>query len=164
LKAQLTSRERDFARQRIHEQLIPERPKTPDNFTVLGLKFGFYITWSQVDSADGYEIAVMTGNDLANPELLIDVPGQATMQKTYTVGDVAIARTFTVHSYKNSVNGERLFSEFYYPFASATSKVDGGAADATPVSPPSPAPSPDSGESSGDPGGIGKTGESIEIA
>ena len=117
-----------------------------------------------MDNAGGYEIAVMTGNDLANPELLIEVPGKSTMQYTYSVGDVAIARTFSVHSYKDSVNGERLYSEFYYPLATATSKVDGGAADTTPVAPPAPAPSPDSGTGSGSPGGVDSPRDVVEIA
>lgn len=147
-------------RSRTEISTFPFKPLTPDNFSVVGRKFGFYITWSKVDGVDGYQIAVMTGNDLSAPQLIIEVPGKDTMQYSYTVGDVAAARTFSVQSYKSSINGERLYSEWYYPLATATSKVDGGAADAAPVAPPAQAPTPDTGEFQGDPGGIPK----IEVA
>lgn len=134
--------------------VFPTKPQTPDNFAVEGRKLCFYITWSKVDGADGYQIAVMTGNDLANPQLLIDVPGKDGLQYTYTIGDNAAARTFSIQSYKDSVSGERLYSEFFYPLATATAKVDGGAADSAPVVPTSAPPTPDTTEFQGDPGGV----------
>lgn len=133
---------------------FPIRPQTPDNFSVTGKKFGYYLIWSRVDGVDGYQIAVMTGNDLSAPQLIIEVPGKDTMQFSYTVGDVAAARTFSVQSYKNSISGERLYSDWFYPLQTATSKVDGGAADAAPSTPPAPAPTPDTTEFPGDPSGV----------
>lgn len=154
MKARMTlERLREFT-PRQDPALLPVKPLTPDNFAASGRKLSFYLTWSEVDSADGYQVAVMTGNDLANPELLIDVPGKSTMQWSYSVGDTALARTFSIHSYKDSITGERLYSEFFYPLRTATSTVDGGAADAAPSSPPAPSPSPDTGEGSGSPGGV----------
>lgn len=133
---------------------FPERPQTPANFQVDGRKLSFYVTWAKVDGVDGYQLAVMTGNDLANPQIIIEIPGKDTMQYSYTVGDTAVARTFSLQSYKNFGTGGRLYSEWFYPLRTATSKVDGGAADAAPIVPPAPAPTPDTVEYQGDIGGV----------
>lgn len=140
--------------ERVELSLIPERPLTPANFTASGRKFGFICQWAKADGVDGYQLAVMTVQNLAAPQLLVDCPGKDTMNWEYFVGDVALTRYFSVQSYKNSVTGERLYSEWFYPIRSAVSKVDGGVADAAPTAPPAPAPSPDTTESQGDPAGI----------
>ena len=147
---------RDIYLERLRTEInvLPTRPLTPDNFQVEGRKLCYYITWSKVDNADGYQIAVMTGNDLANPQLLIEVPGKDALQFTYTIGDNAAARTFSIQSYKDSISGERLYSEFFYPLQTATAKADGGAADTAPIVPPSAPPTPDTTEFQGDPGGV----------
>lgn len=141
-------------RLRTEINVLPARPLTPDNFQVEGRKLCYYLTWSRVESADGYQIAVMTGNDLANPQLLLEVSGRDTMQYTYTIGDNTAVRTFSIQSYKDSVSGERLYSEFFYPLRTATAKADGGAVDTAPIVPPAPAPTPDTTEYQGEPGGV----------
>ncbi len=117
------------------------KPTTPSNIVVTGLKFGFRIQWSKVGGATGYQIAVMTGNNLAAPNLLPSILGENSMEDTYFVGDVAITRNFAVRAFSESTAGFQ-FSEFT-EIKSGTSKIDGGAADGTPPDPPAPPPDPD---------------------
>ena len=154
MKARLTLEHLHSLNPKQDPVFLPIRPQTPDNFQVEGRKLCYYITWSKVDGVDGYQIAVMTGNDLANPQLLITVPGKDALQYTYTIGDNAAVRTFSIQSYKDSISGERLYSEFFYPLQTATAKADGGAVDTAPIVPPSVPPTPDTIEYQGDPGGV----------
>lgn len=117
------------------------KPATPSNIVVAGLKFGFRIQWAKVSGATGYQIAVMTGNNLAAPNLLPSTLGENSMEDTYFVGDVALTRNFAVRAFNESTSGFQ-FSEFT-SIQSGTSKVDGGAADGTPPDPPAPPPDPE---------------------
>lgn len=116
-------------------------PTKPDNIVVTGLKFGFRIQWSKVSGATGYQVAIMSGKNLAAPNLLPSVLGEDSMEDTYFVGDVALTRNFSVRAFSESTAGF-LFSEFT-EIKSGTSKVDGGASDGTPPDPPAPPPDPD---------------------
>lgn len=116
-------------------------PGKPDNIVVTGLKFGFRIQWSKVDGVSGYQIAIMTGNNLAAPNLLLTETGEDSMERTYFVGDVALTRSFAVRAFIETTAG-RQFSEFT-EIKSGTSKVDGGASDGTPADPPAPPPDPE---------------------
>ena len=138
--------------------LLPELPKPPDTTKATGLKFGMRVEWSQVTGVDGYRVAVMTNNNLAAPDKLSPLlEGETTLEWVFFTGDVAIARQFTVQSFKRSVNGEILFSDFTRPFRSATSKIDGGAADSAPAASPSAPVAPRTESTPGDPGGVSPT-------
>jgi len=115
-------------------------PAKPDNIVVTGLKFGFRIQWSKVDGATGYQIAIMSGKNLAAPNLLPSVLGEDNMETTYFVGDVALTRNFAVQAFIQSTAGF-LYSGFT-EIKSGTSKVDGGASDSTPSDPPTFPPKP----------------------
>ncbi len=117
------------------------KPAKPDNIVVTGLKFGFVIQWSKVSGTTGYQIAVMSGNNLAAPNLLLTEIGEDSMERPYFVGDVALTRNFAVRAFSESTAGFQ-FSEFT-EIKSGTSKVDGGAADGTPADPPAPPPDPE---------------------
>ena len=117
------------------------RPAKPDNIVVAGLKLGFRIQWSKVNGATGYQIAVMTGNNLAAPNLFLTEIGEDSMERTYFVGDVAITRSFSVRAFTEGTSGFQ-YSEFT-EIKSGTSKVDGGASDGTPPDPPAPPPDPE---------------------
>lgn len=133
------------------------KPRPPDFVRALGLKFGFRVQWAQVDGCDGYRVAMMTTQNLAAPDYLSPlIEGSTTLNWEWFIGDVAAARQFTVQSFKRTPTGEILFSEFRYPLVSATSKVDGGAADSAPTATPSAPVSPSGAEDQGDPGGIRK--------
>jgi hypothetical protein len=123
------------------------KPTTPSNIVVTGLKFGFVIQWSKVSGVTGYQIAVMSGNNLAAPNLLLSEMGEDSMERPYFVGDVALTRSFAVRAFIQSTTGF-LFSKFT-EIKSGTSKVDGGVSDGTPADPP--APPPDPGESPEEP-------------
>ncbi len=126
--------------------LAPAKPETPLNVTSLGLKFGFRIQWSKVDGATGYNIAIMSDNNLNAPILILTVIGSQSMDFTYFVGDVAVTRQFSVQAFKE-YSGGRAVSEYSTPTSDVASKVDGGAGDSAPTAPPSnPTPS-----ESGDP-------------
>ena len=141
----------DNSRFELH--VFPENPFTPESLKVTGLKFGFRIEWSPVIGVDGYRVAMTTTNNLSSPDKLSPlIEGDTTLEYAWFVGDVAITRQFSVQSYKRSVTGELLFSNFRYPMVSATSKVDGGAGDSAPAA--APAVSPSGGETSGNPGGV----------
>ena len=114
-------------------------PAKPDNIVVTGLKFGFRIQWSKVDGATGYQIAIMSGKNLAAPNLLPSVLGEDSMETIYFVGDVALTRNFAVQAFIQSTAGF-LYSGFT-EIKSGTSKIDGGASDGTPADPPAPPPS-----------------------
>jgi len=128
--------------------LAPAKPETPLNVTVLGLKFGFRIQWSKSDGASGYNIAIMTDNNLDAPKLILSTAGEESMDFTWFVGDVASTRQFSVQAYTD-YSGGRVISEYSVP-AEAISKVDGGASDSEPTDPPS---SPDPGDLPEKPGG-----------
>ena len=131
------------------------KPKPPVFVRATGLKLGFRVQWSQVDEADGYRVAMMTTNNLAAPDFLSAlIEGSTTLSWEWFIGDVAAASQFTVQSFKRMATGEILFSEFRYPFATATSKVDGGAADSAPAAAPSAPIAPSGEEDQGDPGGV----------
>jgi hypothetical protein len=133
------------------------KPRPPDFVRALGLKFGFRVQWAQVDGCDGYRVAMMTTQNLAAPDYLSPlIEGSTTLNWEWFIGDVAAVRQFTVQSFKRTPTGEILFSEFRYPLVSATSKVDGGAADAVPTTAPSAPVAPSGAEDQGDPGGIRK--------
>lgn len=120
-----------------------ERPLTPDNIIVLGLKFGFRVQWSRVDDVDGYRVAVLSNQNLESPDFIATVPGEQTLQWEYLAGDVAIAKYFAVQSYKGDLSSE------FTALATATSKVDGGAADSAPAIPPDQAQTPETSEEPG---------------
>jgi hypothetical protein len=99
----------------------------------------------------------MTTQNLAAPDYLSPLlEGATTLNWEWFVGDVAATRQFSVQSFKRMQTGEILFSEFRYPLVTATSKVDGGAADSAPVAAPSAPVSPSTAEDQGDPGGVPK--------
>ena len=134
---------------------LPVRPVAPAKVTALGLKLAARIQWSRVEGVSGYRVAVMSTNNLHQPnELSPLLDGDETLSYVWYAGDVAVARQFTVQSFKRAANGEILFSDFTRPFVSATTKVDGGVADSAPTAAPSAPVSPATGGTVGDPGGI----------
>ena len=138
--------------------VLPSKPLPPQFQKATGLKFGYRVEWAQVNGIDGYRVAVTSDNNLNAPQRMSPlIEGETTLEWTYFVGDQALARQFAVQSYKRSVNGELIFSEFRYPLVTATSKVDGGAADSAPGTSPSAPVSPTTSESSGSPGGVEPT-------
>ena len=137
-------------------EVLSVPPKPPAKVSATGLKLGFRIQWPQVDGADGYRITMMRTNNFAAAEDQMEVSGEQTVGATWFYGDIAAVRQFTVQSFKRLNTGEKLYSEPVYPFASATSKVDGGAADSAAVAPQGEPIAPSGAEDAGDPGGIGK--------
>ncbi len=137
-------------------EILPLLPKPPAKVTATGLKLGFRIQWPQVDGADGYRVSMMRTNNFAAAEDQMEVSGEQTVGATWFYGDIAAVRQFTVQSFKRLNTGEKLYSEPVYPFAAATCKVVGGAADVTLVAPQAEPIAPSGSEDSGDPGGIGK--------
>ena len=133
---------------------LPQRPQPPTKITVTGLKLAARVQWSRVEGVSGYRVAVMSTNNLHAPNELLWIEGDETLNYVWYSGDVAVTRQFTVQSFKRSANGEILFSDFTRPFVSATTKVDGGAADSAPAAAPSAPISPATSGTPGSPGGI----------
>lgn len=134
--------------------VIPERPGPVATFSVSGIKFGFRAVWSRAIGADGYEILIAAGNNMSAPEKKIEVAGGNTMDVTYFVGDHVLARTFTIHPFKNYSSEGRIYGNLFYPFQSATSKGAAGAADTAPLVAPTPTTPPSTEGTPTDPGGI----------
>jgi len=132
-------------------------PRAPAKVSAAGLKLGFRIQWPQVDGMDGYRVTMMRTNNFAAAEDQMEVSGEQTVGATWFYGDIAAVRQFTVQSFKRLNTGEKLYSEPVYPFASATSKVDGGVADGAAVAPQARPIAPSGAEDQGDPGGVGRT-------
>lgn len=137
-------------------EVSPILPKSPAKVSATGLKLGFRIQWPQVDGVHGYRVTMMRTNNFAAAEDQKEVSGEQTVGTTWFYGDIAAVRQFTVQSFKRLNTGETLYSEPVYPFASATSKVDGGAADGAAVAPQAEPIAPSGAEDQGDPGGIGR--------
>ena len=138
-------------------QKIPPlgEPQPPPQVSATGLKLGYRIQWPAVPGVSGYRVALMATNNLADPEGLSPlIWGDQTVEYSWFYGDTTLVRQFTVQSFKMSVTGEILYSEFVRPFASATSKADGGAADSAPTAIQSEPTAPSGEEEQGDPGGV----------
>ena len=145
---------------RLEMNILPELPQTPTMLLATGLKLSNRVNWSQAPGVDGYRIAAMasTSLNLAAPQKLYTVTGDSTLEFVETVGDVATLRYYSVQSFKKSVTGETLYSEWRYPLVSATSIVDGGAAGSAPLALPSAPITPEGQGTPGDPGGVVPTG------
>lgn len=142
-------------RMRTEYNLFPEKPQPPPQVSASGLKLGYRIQWPTVAGVSGYRVALMATNNLEDPEGLSPLLwGDQTSEYTWFYGDTTLARQFTVQSFKMSVSGEILYSEFVRPFASATSKADGGAVDAAPTAVQSEPTVPPDSRTPGDPGGV----------
>ena len=145
-------------RTRFEYNLLPTMPTAPAKVSASGLKFGYRIQWPRVDGVSGYRVAMMSANNLESPQGLSPlIWGEETQEHTWFYGDTTLVRQFTVQSFKASVSGEMLFSDFTRPFASATSKADGGAADAAPTAVAA-TPKPAGEATPGDPAGVPQEG------
>ena len=147
-------------RLRTEINLFPAIPQPPAYVKATALIQAIRIEWPEVEGVDGYQVAAMPSTELnlASPQKLYTVSGGQQLGYVEYVGDVATARGYSVQSFKRSVSGETLYSEWAYPVVTATSKAVGGAADAAPPDPPSAPITPPVVGDSGDPGGVVPTG------
>ena len=105
------------------------------------------VQWISVSGVDGYDVAIMTSPNLDAPDINIQrVWGEKNRETTYSTGNVAVTRYFSVRS---------ILSNF---FSAWTSPVSGtsvvfGAAEAPPPSPPSNPPSGNEPSPAGQGGG-----------
>ena len=153
-------------RLRTEFNLFPVTPEPPAFVKATAMIQANRVNWPQVDGADGYRVAAMpsTQLNLASPQKLYVVPDGQQLEYIEYVGDVATARGYSVQSFKKSVSGEVLYSEWAYPVVLATSKAVGGAADAAPVAPPSAPITPPTQGDPGDPGGVNPPGGDTPIS
>jgi len=110
--------------------IIPTAPQ------VTGAQGLIRIQWATVDGVEGYDIAIMTTPNLANPDVNIQrVMGEKSREFVYSTGNVAITRYFSVRTFLSGY-----FSDWCPP-VSGTSVVFG----TTESDPPSPPVNPPSG-------------------
>jgi len=114
----------------------PPQP-VPTAPVVTGQQGLLRVQWITVPNVEGYDIAIMTTPNLANPDINVSrVPGQSCREFVYPCGNVALTRYFAVRSFLGG-------------FVSAwTSPVVGtsvvyGAPESAPPSPPANPPSGD---------------------
>ena len=150
-------------RMRTEINLFPSLPTPPAFVRATALIQAIRVTWPQVEGVDGYRVAAMpsTQLNLAAPQKMYVIPDGQTLEYVEYLGDVATARGYSVQSFKRSVSGETLYSEWAYPVVTATSKAVGGAADSAPTAPPSAPISPQGPSFPGDPGGVGGGGPAV---
>jgi len=105
-------------------------PQPPLNVKATGKEGYIILQWRPTSSADSYEIAVMSNQNLAAPDLgIITVSGGSSSQFTYHVGNVALLRYFAIRS--KNVQAASEFS----PIVSATSILTSGVGGAEPDAP-----------------------------
>lgn len=115
-------------------------------------KEGFFIIqWAPLNGVQGYRIAVMSDNNLANPNIGMFVAyGAATARYDYLVGNIALTRQFAVQAFREDEYGP------FSTIVSATSRLttDAGSAEPTnPASSPTSSPPPSGGGYGGGGGG-----------
>lgn len=112
---------------------VDQPPATPSGSVATGQQGLIRIQWAAVTNVDGYDVAIMTTPNLANPDVNIArVPGAKNREYVYPMGNSATLRYFAVRSYLSDVYSD------WAPIISATSVVFGAAESAPPAAPSSP--------------------------
>ena len=109
---------------------ISQKPTAPTGLTVTGFQGGIRVQWAPTLGVDGYEIAVMTNQNLAAPDVTImGMWGDKNREWMYLTGNVAVTRYFAIRSVTANVESD------WSSIASATSVVYGATESAPPTSP-----------------------------
>ena len=115
--------------------VIENPPIIPTGLTVTGQQGLIRTQWAPVFGVDGYDVAIMTTQNLATPDVTIERKiGDKCREHVYSTGNVAITRYFAVRSF---IAG--FYSDWSAP-VSGTSAVF-GAVESAPPAPPSNPPS-----------------------
>lgn len=126
-------------------------PKVPTAPVVTGQQGLLRIQWITVAGVDGYDVAIMTNQNLAAPDINIArVTGDKQREWVYQTGNVAVTRYFAVRTFAGG-----FFSDWTVPVA-GTSAVFGAPESAPPSAPSNP---PSSDEPV--PDGVGGTKKSF---
>ena len=112
MPAQALSLEDIFRLQRERAQPLPkvvgDKPVIPVNVTATGERNLIRIQWAPDSANDGYRVAVMTDQNLENPNVgMFVVAGGKALEYVYPTGNNALTRFFAVQAF---IEGE--FSEF----------------------------------------------------
>ena len=123
--------------------IVDEPPDKPDTMVVHGQQGLIRVQWSPVLGVDGYDVAVMTDQNLGAPDINIERQmGDKNREFSYQTGNASITRYFSVRAFKSGY-----FSDWLSPVA-GTSAVFGAPESPPPTSPavpPSSAEVPPSG-------------------
>lgn len=117
--------------------IFDEPPTAPASLAVTGQQGLIRVQWASVTGVDGYDIAIMTSPNLANPDVNIERKmGENNREFVYPTGNVALTRYFSVRSIR---------SNFVSPWTAPVSglSVVFGSPESAPPSPPSNPPSSD---------------------
>lgn len=114
---------------------VENPPQIPTGVVATGQQGIIRVQWAVTDNVDGYDVAIMTTQNLANPDVNIArVPGSKNREYVYPMGNSATTRYFAVRSFVSEVYSN------WSSIVSATSVVF-GAAESAPPAPPSNPPS-----------------------
>ena len=115
--------------------VVEQPPPIPTGVVATGQQGIIRVQWAIAGNVDGYDIAIMTSPNLANPDVNIArAHGPKNREYVYPMGNSATLRYFAVRSYLADVYSA------WSPIVSATSVAFGaveGAPPAPPVNPPS---------------------------
>lgn len=121
-------------------------PPIPSGVVVTGQQGLLRVQWTPQVNVDGYDIAVMTTQNLAAPDINIERKvGSKCREFVYPTGNVALTRYFAVRSFLSDVYSG------WSPIVTGLSVVF-GAPESAPPSPPVNPPSGDEPPPSGDAG------------
>lgn len=145
-----TIRQSDLTRWPTPTKLSTDQPPPiPHGVVATGQQGIIRVQWATTDNVDGYDIAIMTTQNLANPDVNIArAPGAKNREYVYPMGNSATLRYFAVRSYISGVYSD------WSSIVSATSVVfttAESAPPAAPVNPPSGTEPPPTGSGSNAP-------------
>lgn len=108
-------------------------PPVPGGVAATGQQGIIRIQWASIANVDGYDVAIMTTQNLANPDVNIArCMGAKCREYVYPMGNSATLRYFAVRSFLSDI-----FSD-WSSIVSATSVVFGAAESAPPAPPVNP--------------------------
>ena len=106
--------------------LVGLLPTTPLNVKATGERMLIRVQWAEASDVDGYRVAVMTNQNLANPDIgLFTVEGAKQREFVYNTGNNALTRFFAVQSFLGGAFSE--FSPVVSSISTRTSNNDSGA-------------------------------------
>ena len=103
--------------------LVDIKPSIPEDLTALQRVNNIVFQWKVVSGVDGYDLALATDKDLANPEFIVRIPGSKNINYPFYTGNRSITYNGWIRSYLGQEASE--FSELVSGTSIASSQIPG---------------------------------------